>query len=39
MDAMTRHWSKNLQDLELIGVQINNNPKSFDSTRKVFTKR
>lgn len=39
MDAMTRHWSKNLQDLELIGVKINNNPKSFDSTRKVFTKR
>lgn len=39
MDAMTRHWSKNLQDLELIGVKINNNPKSFDSTRKVFTKK
>lgn len=39
MDAMTKHWSKNLQDLELIGVKINNNPKSFDSTRKVFTKK
>jgi hypothetical protein len=39
MDAMTRHWSKNLQDLELIGVKINNDPKSFDSTRKVFTKK
>ncbi len=39
MEAMTRHWSKNLQDLELIGVKINNDPKSFDSTRKVFTKK
>jgi hypothetical protein len=39
MEAMTRHWSKNLQDLELIGVKLNNNPKSFDSTRKVFTKK
>jgi hypothetical protein len=38
MDAMTRHWSKNLQSLELIGVKINNKPKSFDSTQKVFKK-
>lgn len=38
MDAMTKHWSKNLQSLELIGVKINNKPKSFDSTQKVFTK-
>jgi hypothetical protein len=36
MDAMTKHWSKNLQDLELIGVKINNKPKSFDSTQKVL---
>jgi hypothetical protein len=38
MDAMTKHWSKNLQSLELIGIKINNKPKSFDSTQKVFTK-
>jgi hypothetical protein len=38
MDAMTKHWSKNLQSLELIGVKINNKPKSFDSTQTVFTK-
>jgi hypothetical protein len=36
MDAMTKHWSKNLQSLELIGVKINNKPKSFDSTQKVL---
>jgi hypothetical protein len=38
MDAMTKHWSKNLQSLELIGLKINNKPKSFDSTQTVFTK-
>jgi len=36
MDAMTKHWSKNLQSLELIGLKINNKPKSFDSTQKVL---
>ena len=38
MDAMTKHWSKNLQSLELIGLKINNKPKSFDSTQKVLKK-
>lgn len=37
--AMTRYWSKNIHELSMIGVKTDDNPKSFDNTKKVFKRK